>query len=86
MYPKFTSLKITNEGSVLFNESLNTFYLRLYDVRHMVIIAREETRCCHMGYSLRLAVKVLLYASFHRQDNTYHGICYTSREALAGTR
>ena len=26
------------------------------------------------------------YASSHRQDSTYHGLCYTSREALAGTR
>ena len=24
------------EGNVLFNEALNTFYLRLYGVRHMV--------------------------------------------------
>ena len=22
----------------------------------------------------------------HRQDNTYHSLCYTSRGALAGTR
>ena len=26
-----------------------------------------------------------LYASSYRQDNTYHGLCYTSRGALAGT-
>ena len=39
-----------------------------------------------MGYSFRLAARVLLYASSHRQDNTYHGVCYTSRGALAGTR
>ena len=26
------------------------------------------------------------YAPSHRQDNTYHGLCYTSRGALAGTR
>ena len=39
-----------------------------------------------MGYSFRLAARVLLYASSHRQDNTYHGFCYTSRGALAGTR
>ena len=39
-----------------------------------------------MGYSFRLLAKVLLYASSHRQDNTYHGLCYTSRGALAGTR
>ena len=71
------------EGNVLFNDALNTFYLRLYGVIH---IAREETRCCHMGYSFRLAARVLLYSSSHRQDNTYHGLCYTSRGALAGTR
>ena len=47
---------------------------------------REETRCRHMGYSFRLAARVLLYASSHRQDNTYHGLCYTSRGALAGPR
>ena len=49
-------------------------------------MAREETRCRHMGYSFRLAARVLLYASSHRQDNTYPGLCYTSRGALAGTR
>ena len=27
-----------------------------------------------------------LYAPSHRQDSTYHGLCYTSRGALAGTR
>ena len=45
---------------------------------------REETHCCHMGYSFRLAARVILYASSHREDNTYHGLCYTSRGALAG--
>ena len=50
-------------------------------------IVREESRCCHyMGYSFWLAARVLLYASSHRQDNTYHSLCYTSRGALAGTR
>ena len=46
----------------------------------------EETRCRHMGYSFRLIARVLLYASSHRQDDTYHSLCYTSRGALAGTR
>ena len=27
-----------------------------------------------------------LYAPSHRQDSTYHSLCYTSRGALAGTR
>ena len=39
-----------------------------------------------MGYSFRLKVRVLLYAPCHRQDSTYHGLCYTSRGTLAGTR
>ena len=49
-------------------------------------IAREETRCRHMGYSFRLTARVLLYAPSHRQDSTYHSLCYNSRGALAGTR
>ena len=62
--------------------------IRLYGVRHMVKdhSVREETRCRHIGYSFRLAAKVVLLASSHRKDNTYHGLCYTSCGALAGTR
>ena len=51
-----------------------------------ILIVRTETRCRHIGYSYRLTARVLLYAPSHRQDNTYHGLCYTSRGALAGTR
>ena len=51
-----------------------------------ILIVRKETRCCHMGYSYRLTARVLLYAPSHRQDNTYRGLCYTSRGALAGMR
>ena len=51
-----------------------------------ILIVRKETRCRHIGNSYRLTARVLLYAPSHRQDNTYHGLCYTSRGALAGTR
>ena len=51
-----------------------------------ILIVRKETRCCHIGYSYRLIARVLLYAPSHRQDSTYHGLYYTSRGALAGTR
>ena len=51
-----------------------------------ILIVRNETRCCHIGYSFRLTARVILYAPSNRQDNTYHGLCYTSRGALAGTR
>ena len=78
------------EGNVLFNDALNTFYLRLYGVRHMVEDHSESERGNplppYMGYSFRLAARVLLYVSSHRQDNTYHGLYYASRGSLAGTR
>ena len=51
-----------------------------------ILIVRKKTRCRHIGYSLLLTARVLLYAPSHRQDSTYHGLCYTSRGALAGTR
>ena len=51
-----------------------------------ILIVRKETRCRHIGYSYRLTARVILYAPSHRQDNTYHSLCYTSRGALAGTR
>ena len=80
--PTFSMLG-ERERNVLFNDALNTFCLRLFCVRHMVLrtilIVRKETRCRHIGYSYRLTARVLLYAPSHRQDNTYHGLCYTSR-------
>ena len=51
-----------------------------------ILIVRKETRCRHIDYSFRLTARVLLYAPSHRQDNTYHGLCYTSRGALARMR
>ena len=71
-----------------FNDTLNTFYLRLFGIRHMVKghSDNEETCCCHMSYYFQLAARALLYATSHRQDSTYHSFCYTSHEALAGTR
>ena len=51
-----------------------------------ILIVRKETHCRHIGYSFRLTAMVILYAPSHRQDSTYHGLCYTSRGALAGMR
>ena len=31
-----------------------------------------------MGYSCQLATRDLLYTLFHRQDSTYHSLCYTT--------
>ena len=69
-----------------FNDTLNTFYLWLYGIRYMVKDNSDSERgnCRrHMGYSFRLVARVLLYASSHRQGNTYHNLCYTSHGALA---
>ena len=76
-------------GNVLFNDTLNTFYLRLYGGRHMVKdhsdIERGNLLPPH-GLLFWLTARVLLYAPSHRQNKTYHSLCYTSHGALAGTR
>ena len=51
-----------------------------------ILIVRKETRFRHMGYSFRLTARVLLYAPSHRQDSTYHSLCYACRGALVRTR
>ena len=38
------------------------------------------------GLLLSINSKGYFICTIHRQDNTYHGLCYTSRGALAGTR
>ena len=86
-------------NSILFRErEREMFYLTTHSTHFIygymasdiwlrtILIVRKETRCCHIGYSYRLTARVLLYAPSHRQYNTYHGLCYTSRGALAGTR
>ena len=60
-------------------------YMELYIWLRTILIVRKETRFRHID-SFRLTARVLLYAPSHRQDNTYHDLCYTSRGALAGTR
>ena len=71
------------EGNVWFNDAFNTFYL--WCQRYGKGPLREETRWSHMGYSFRVAARVILYASSHRQDNTKYSLCYTSHGAPTGT-
>ena len=45
MFPVWqTDLEIKREGNVLFNDALNTFYLRLYGVGHMVYDHSDNER------------------------------------------
>ena len=59
------------EGNVLFNDALNTFYLLLYGLRHIVKDHSDSER----GNPLRPhgLFLLFLYAPSHRQDSTYHG-------------
>ena len=91
LIPQFLYLAIPGrkEANVLFNDELNTFYLRLYGVRHMAKDHSDREKGNPLPpHRLLFPInsKGSFYASSHRQDSTYHGLCYTSREALAGTR
>ena len=84
--------------SVYGKEGRKCFYLTMHSTHFIygymasdiwlrtILIVRKETHCHHIGYSFRLTARVLLYAPSHKQDSTYHSLCYTSRGALAGTR
>ena len=80
------TFSVTNIGNVLFNDALNTFYLRLYGVRHKEKYHTDSERGNPLPPHRLLFPRVLLYAPSHRQDSTYHGLWYTGRGALAGTR
>ena len=60
------SFTIRKEGNVLFNDALNTFNFYGYMASDIwlrtILLVRKETHCRHIGYSLRLTARVLLYA------------------------
>ena len=88
-YPVWDGAYKRKERNVWFNDALNTFYLQLYGVRHMVKDHSDSWRGNllppHRLFFL-ISSKGSLYAPSHRHDCTYHSLCYTSRGALAGTR
>ena len=86
---KAGSFSKQNGRNVLFNDALNTFCLRLYGVRHMVKDHSDSERGNKLlphGLFFQINCNSYFICIIHRQDNTYHGLCYTSRGALAGTR
>ena len=73
------------EGNVLFNDALNTFYVRLYGVGHMVKDHSDSERGNPLlPHGLLFLINTIMHHP--RQVSTYHSLCYTSRGALAGTR
>ena len=78
--PRETFYLTTHSTHFIYGYMVSDIWLRT------ILIVRKEIRCRHIGYYYRLTARVLLYAPSHRQDNTYHGLCYTSRGALAGMR
>ena len=78
------------ERNALYYNVLNTFYLRLYGIGHNMVKDHSDSKRGHPmplhGLLFPISSKGSLYASSHWQDNTYHGLCYTSRGALAGMR
>ena len=83
------NIKRRKEGNGLFNDTLNTFYLRFYGTIHMVKDHSDSERGNPLlphALPFLITARFFLYASSHRKDNTHHGLCYASRGALAGTR
>ena len=50
-----------------------------------IYIEREGNPLLPYGLLFPISSTILSYASSHRQNNTYYGLCYTSCGALAGT-
>ena len=72
------------EGNGLFNDALNTFYIRLYGVRHMVKDHSDNERWNPLpphGLLFSINNKGSFICTI--PDSIYHSLCYTSHGALA---
>ena len=71
------------EGNILFNNTLNTFYLRLYGVRHMVKdYSNSERGNLLLPHRLLFPINSKVFYMHHPYDR----IAHTSHGALARTR
>ena len=73
----FNDFAIGKERRVLFNDALNTFYLRLYGVGHMVKghSDSESGNPPRHGLLFPIAARDILYAPGYRQYSAYHDHC-----------
>ena len=90
MHSTYFIYSYMGEREMFYLTTHSTHFIYSYMASHIwlrtILIVRKETHCRQIGYSYRLTARVLLYAPSHIQDSTYHGLCYTSRGALARTR
>ena len=93
--PYHSAVRTWNTGSYLENKEgrKEMFYLTTHSTHfiygYMVKDHSDSEKgnpLLPIGYSFRLTARFFLYAPAHRQDSTYHGLCYTNRGALVGTR
>ena len=69
-------MKEGRKENVLFNDALNTFYLRLYGIRHMVKDHSGSERGNPLLPLHRLLFSISSNVPPHTQDSTYHELCY----------
>ena len=80
------SFRVSGDVAAMFYKRILTQLSQLQVSYQSLTIFLKRPFPDYMGYSFWLAVRVLLYAPSHRQDSTYHSLCYTSRGALAWMR
>ena len=77
------------EGNVLFNDTLNTFCLWLNGVRHMIKDQLDSERgnlLPQHGLLFLISSMGCFICIIHRQNSTYHGLCYNICGAMAEMR
>ena len=89
LWDNSTNQSCKKEGNVLFNDALNTFlftviWRRTYMVKDHSDSERENPLPPH-GLLFPISSKGSFICTT-TENRTYHGICYTSRGTLAGTR
>ena len=65
------SQEIEGRRDMFYLTTHSTHFIYGYMASDIMVKENSDSK----GYSFRLAARVILYAPFHRQDNTYHGLC-----------
>ena len=72
------------EGNDLFNGTVNTFYLWIYGIRHMVKNHSDIER--KPAATITMAIHGQRKNVYAPQDSVYHSLSYTSHRVQAATR